>query len=837
DPKLSSSPPVPLETETVTESNLATSPIIRVSDLPPTATTVQEWRAQADAAIVKIIGVKIAPTEQGIDITLETEAGTILATPTTRTQGQTFYTNIPNAVLSLAEGNEFKVENPAAGIASISVTQVSPTFVQVLITGVDRLPRAQVSTNERGLVISSTLSTTMAESDDEIDIVVTGDRDAYRVPNSSVGTRTDTPLRDIPQSIQVVPQQVIKEQGASRLIEVLQNVPGVVQGFRSPRRGSNEFNIRGFYSGSNLLLNGSRLRVGTGQPILDFSPNIDRVEVLKGPASVLFGSGELGGTVNFVTKQPLRDPYAEIEFSAGNFNAYRGAIDLSEPLNDSRTVLYRLNASAQTTESFVDFYEQQRYSVAPTLSWQISDQTKLTLEAEYRKISISGVDYGLPIEGTILPNPNGRIPRNRYLGEPSYANTEKDIFLISSNLEHNFSANWQLRNIFRYTLTDEFIQEAQTSKLLADQRTMTRFSFEIPESRESAYELDSYVIGKFKTGSIQHQLVTGVNLFKQDRIFDFRPTSNTPPDIDIFSPTYARFVPTSTTRTSGVRDQTEGLGLYLQNQITLAENLKILLGGRFDIVGKDSEDLVTATSQFQQDEAFSPRIGIVYQPIQPISLYASYSRSFNPQAGISFNGDQFDPQRGTQYEIGIKADVNERLAATVAFYNLTRSNVLTTDPANPNFSIQTGEQRSRGIEFDISGEILPGWNIIAGYALNDATITKDNTLTVGNQLDNAPRNAFNVWTTYEIQSGNLQGLGFGLGLFYVGERQGDLANSFELPSYTRTDAAIFYNRDNFRVAINIKNLFDIDYFASSQSRTRVYYGDSLTVVGTVSWQF
>jgi iron complex outermembrane receptor protein len=667
--------------------------------------------------------------------------------------------------------------------------------------------------------------------------VVTGEQDSYRVQEATTGTRTDTPLRDIPQSIQVIPQQVIKDQGATRLVEVLRNVPGVVQGFRSPRRGTNEFNIRGFYSGSNLLLNGSRLRVGTGQPILDFGPNIDRIEVLKGPASVLFGSGELGGTVNFVTKQPLRDPSYAIEASGGSFNNYRGAIDLSGPLDDSKKVLYRLNASAETTESFVDFYEQQRYSVAPVLSFQISDQTKLTLEAEYRKISISGVDYGLPVQGTILPNPNGKIPRNRYLGEPSFANTEKDIFLISSNLEHEFSKNWQARGIFRYTLTDEFIQEGQTSELLADGRTMRRLSFEIPELRESAYELDSYIVGKFNTGSIQHQLVAGINLFKQDYIIDLRKTSNTPPNIDIFNPSYARFVPASINRIFGVRDKTEGLGLYLQNQITLVENLKLLLGGRFDIVGKDSEDLITSTSQFQQDEAFSPRVGIVYQPIKPISLYASYSRSFNPQLGSSFKGDQFDPQLGTQYEVGIKADVNERLAATLAFYNLTRSNVLTTDPVNPNFSVQTGEQRSRGIEFDISGEILSGWNIIAGYAFNDATVTKDNTPIVGNQLDNAPRNAFNLWTIYEIQRGSLQGLGFGFGLFYIGERQGDLDNSFELPSYTRADAAIFYNKNNFRAAVNIKNLFDIDYFASSQSRNRIYYGDPLTVVGTVSWQF
>ncbi|NJM90656.1 MAG: TonB-dependent receptor [Hydrococcus sp. RU_2_2] len=210
----------------------------------------------------------------------------------------------------------------------------------------------------------------------------------------------------------------------------------------------------------------------------------------------------------------------------------------------------------------------------------------------------------------------------------------------------------------------------------------------------------------------------------------------------------------------------------------------------------------------------------------------SYSRSFFPQIGTDAEGNVFEPERGTQYEIGVKADINDRLSATLAFYNLTRTNVLTTDPDDERFSVQTGEQRSRGIEFDVSGEILPGWNIVAGYALTDAEITEDNFFEEGNQLAGIPRHTFNLWTTYEIQSGDLQGLGFGLGLFYVDNRQGDLENTFELPSYFRTDAALFYNRDNFRIALNISNLFNVDYFLSANAdnpRLGVHPGDPFTI--------
>jgi iron complex outermembrane receptor protein len=250
------------------------------------------------------------------------------------------------------------------------------------------------------------------------------------------------------------------------------------------------------------------------------------------------------------------------------------------------------------------------------------------------------------------------------------------------------------------------------------------------------------------------------------------------------------------------------LGVYAQDQIDLLDNLILVLGGRFDIVSERSEDFINETTEFQQDQAFSPRLGIVYRPASPLSLYASYSRSFQQVTGRAFDQSLFEPQRGTQYEIGAKADLTSRLSATLALFDLTRSNVLTEDPDNPNFDIQTGEQRSRGVEFFVSGEVLPGWNITGGYAYTDARITRDNTFEVGNRLNNAPEHSLSLWSTYQITTGDLSGLGVGLGLFYTGERQGDLANTFSLPSYLRTDASIFYERDRFRAAVGEEKAVD-----------------------------
>ncbi len=563
---------------------------------------------------------------------------------------------------------------------------------------------------------------------------------------------------------------------------------------------------------------------------------IERIEVLRGPASVLYGQGGLGGSINYVTKQPLSEPYYALEASAGNFNFYRGAIDLSGPLNDSRTVLYRLNLAAQTTESFFDFFNAQRYFVAPTLTFQISDRTKLTLAAEYlARPQSSDQSYGLPVVGTLLPNPNGKIPRNRYIGEPDDVENSYST-RVGYNLEHRFSENWQLRNAFSYKQSDVLRRLSVGTTLDDDNRTLNREFFEFDGSYRF-FNSDTYVVGQFSTGSIRHQLVTGINLTRNES--DGAGFGRQPSPINLFNPIYRQPL-SDFTFTFNSFSRTDALGIYVQDQITLAENLKLLLGVRFDTFSGTNEDRLASTGTSQSGNAFSPRVGIVYQPVEPISLYASYSRSFTPTIGTGFDGGVFQPERGTQYEIGIKADLNDRLSATLALFDLTKSNVLTSDtrPGVPpdQFSIQTGEQNSRGVELTFQGEILPGWNIIAGYAYTDAKVTQDNTLPVGLRFRNVPENTFNLWTSYEIQQGDLQGFGAGVGLFFIGERQGDTLNTFQLPSYLRTDAAIFYRRDRFRAALNFRNLFNVDYFEFSFNETRVFRGDPLTVQGTISWE-
>ncbi len=556
--------------------------------------------------------------------------------------------------------------------------------------------------------------------------------------------------------------------------------------------------------------------------------NVEQVEVLRGPASVLFGLGSPGGSINIITKRPLSEPFYGIDASIGSYSFYRGALDLSGPLNDSKTVLYRLNAAYRNSGSFIDSYSSESLGISPVISVAIGNRTNLTLGADYIETRDSGIGFGLPTVGTIFPNPNGKIPRNRNLTEPT-DEINGTTTRVGYQLEHKFSDNWSLTNAFRYGFRSYDATQTRPESLNADNQTISR-TFETYDQNFTSYTLTTNVVGKFSTGSIQHQLLFGIDLNRSIGASP-RVTSADAAPIDIFNPVYGQPRGALTFEASN-EATTDSLGIHLQDQIAITENLKVLLGTRFDSFKQNSEDFSSNTESSQSDSALSPRLGIVYQPIPAISLYASYISSFTPARGTFLFGASldtlFEPERGRQYEVGVKADLNDRLSATLAFYDLTRTNVLVTDPNNQDFQIQTGEQNSQGVELSLAGEILPGWNIIAGYAYTDARITKDTTFEVGSRLANASDHAFNVWTTYEIKTGNLQGLGFGLGLFFVGDRAGDLPNTYDIPSYLRTDAAIFYNRDQFRAALNFKNLFDVEY---------VDYGQPFTVQGTISWRF
>jgi iron complex outermembrane recepter protein len=813
-----------------------------------TSSPIKELLTQTEPA--KIISVKIAPGVTGIEIAIlqgrgsanENAPGAALSPSITRTQGNIFYIDIPNAVLALPDLKEFRAENPAQGIANISVSQVSPSLVRVTITGTDGLPNAQLVSKEGDLVITLTpLPAASQTSDAEIEINVVGlrNRRGYRMPNTSTATKTDTPLRDIPQSIQVVPRQIIEDRGVTRVGEIAQNVSGVTV-TTGPSGVGEQFTIRGFSGGEfgsgNEFRNGFRsLGLGTFNP-----GNIERVEVLKGPASVLYGQIEPGGMINFVTKKPLDRPSYAVDMEVGNFGYSKPALDISGPLSADKKSLYRLNTSYEKSGSFVNFVNRDILQFSPSVTYDLSDRSKLTFDYEY--IRETGINNpGLPRSPLAF-----QLPRNLFLGEPDdRVDSKSQSFNVG--LDHQFSQDWQLRSQANWQ-NESFKRNAhRIGRVLNEENTLNRFLQNDTEDNADNYSIQTNLIGKVKTGSIDHQLLFGLEWNKFNDL-DATGFSNVGP-IDVFNPIYNTAVRPTLFDDSASRLTTNSTttSFYLQDQVTLLPNLKLLVGGRYDSIDETSgsQDLDVdgttpisdITSSSFSSQAFSPRIGFVYQPIEPVSLYASYSTSFVPNNTLTRTGTPIDPTKANQLEIGVKTDIFDgKLSATLAAYQITKTNVLTIDPVDTDFSIPIGEVRSRGIELDLTGKIQPGWNIIGSLFVNESTVTVgDDDSPVGNILINAPRSGASLWSTYEIQAGNYQGLGFGGGVFYVGDVQATLPNTFLIPAYFRTDAAIFYKRDNWKAALNFKNLFNVNSYSAQSGG--IYPGDPFTVLASFGVNF
>jgi iron complex outermembrane receptor protein len=556
--------------------------------------------------------------------------------------------------------------------------------------------------------------------------------------------------------------------------------------------------------------------------------------------------GDLGGTVNIVTKQPLDQPTYAFEYSLGRFNTHNASLDFSAPFDVDSPLGYRLNASYSSANSFRDFEENEGWFVSPAVRLIATDDTTLTADLEYFKLASNGSAPELPAVGTVIDSPNGTVARSTNFGEPSLVEGEVTVTRLGYQFEHRFSPNWRVRNELLASVV-EFRENTFVLPidLEADRRTLQRGLGRNPSS-VSNYTLNTNVIGTFTTGSLEHQLLAGVELFHETLRDEVEIVLLD--RIDIFN-----FRLTETTPLVALREDnntiTNAIAFYLQDQITISDNLIVVLGGRLDSVQQNYEDFIDPQFSFNRTQtAFSPRAGIVFKPEDNLSLYASYSQSFKPLAlrstsrNLTTNerivGEPYDPERGRQFEVGFKADLlGDRLSATLALYHLTRTNVDTTSGTDTLVRDQVGEQRSQGVELTVGGEIVPGWNIIGSYAYTDAVITQDEAFEAGTRLPNVPRHAASLWTTYEIQEGALEGLGFGIGLFYQGEREGDLREPFTLPGYLRTDASLFYRRDRFSIALNFKNLFNASYYEGARNIVRVIPGAPFSLSATVSWEF
>jgi iron complex outermembrane recepter protein len=828
------------------QSNLAAAISINDISLQQKASTSAKDLLAQQSNLTRVTGVQIKQTDTGLEVILITATGSERLVPLILPVGNNLVIDILDATLGSSIRNGLTKTNLAPGIRSVALNKVDESSIRLTITGESKIPSADIVPSRRNLVLNVTPESRTAQPpfegkqtpDQKIEVIATGEQAAentYNVPDATTATRTDKPLRDIPQSIQVVPQEVIKDQQANRLEDVLRNVSGVSAG-DSFGDTTERFVIRGFAQDTTLVNGFRQGAFGQGLPSVE---RLERVEVLKGPASILYGNLEPGGVINLVTKKPLKEPLAETNIELGNFGLFQSSFDFSDAIASEQKLLYRINANFEVNDGFRDFNQDAtRLSFAPTVSWQISKKTDLLVDFSYIN-EARPFDRGIVAIGDDIAD----IPFEQTFQQPD-DEYELEQLSASYQLEHRFSDRWKLRNSFRLVAADTS-NFSLDSVSIDDSGTLER-GFRRNEDLNENYAFQTNVVGEFKTGKVEHQLLAGVDF---DRSTGVGRQGRLPDDpvflIDIFTQA-ADPVPNVTPEdlTLLVRDENiraDLIGIYLQDQISLGKKFKFLAGGRLDIYDQESIDFTEDITSEQSQEKFSPRLGIVYQPIKPVSLYASYSTSFNPDPfnSTTVSGDVLEPSTGNQYELGVKGEFfNQKLSTTLALYQIDRANFATTDPNNPDFSIAAGEVRSRGIELDLRGEIIPGWNVIAAYAYTNAEITEDNNFSIGNKLENVPENSASLWTSYQIQQGSFKGFGFGTGVFFVGDRQGDLDNSFTLPSYVRTDAAIFYRRQNWQANLNFQNLFDVDYIRSSETvKEALRPGNPFTIIGSVLVNF
>ncbi|MGX2039185.1 TonB-dependent siderophore receptor [Methylocaldum sp. MU1018] len=656
----------------------------------------------------------------------------------------------------------------------------------------------------------------------------------YNRPNASTATKTDTPIMETPYSIQVVPKQVLEDQQAVRTEKALQNVSGVIQSTANGG-GQDSFIIRGFFT-DTIYRDGVQIpNLQAGPTTKRETANLERIEVLKGPGSLLFGRTEPGGIVNLVTKQPLTSPFYALQQQFGSFDFYRTTVDATGPVTQDDTLLYRFNLAYESANSFRDFHDDnERVFLAPVLTWNIGPRTRATLEYEFQHVD-ERLDIGVPPIGD-RPAP---VPRERSTEDPLANRNVIDRNYLGFHWSHAFNDEWTLSQRFSMDLIDQpILKGSYVAGEVSPDGSFIRPFYAYP-SKSDRYYTSLNLTGKFSTWDLNHTVLLGGDYYRMDdRVDGHDPEGES---FNIFNPVYLTQAPQFGPTTYPVNTTTSWHGVYFQDQIELPYNVFALGGVRYD--SADIRDNLSKTTTSDNNRV-SPRGGLLWRPIPELSLYGSYTENFGASNGLDADGKSLPPQTAQQWETGIKTELwDGRFTGTLAYFELTKQNLAVPDPANPVRSRAIGEAESHGLEFDVAGELLPGWRLIGAYSyLPFAKVTDDGAgENQGNRLPLAPRHAGSLWSTYEFEGGDLQGLKFGAGVRAVGQREGNPGNSYQLPGYVTVDLMASYGikvgPSRVSLQLNLDNLIDKTYFLGSNGGSHIQFGAPRTFLGSVRVDF
>lgn len=666
----------------------------------------------------------------------------------------------------------------------------------------------------------------------EEDIIVLAKRGMMEL--SVEGAKLPIPLKEVPQSIAIIDRALLDSQNVVELEDALRNAAGVTPG--GYFEGFDYYRIRGFEAQGNTYIDG--LRADQTFWVQEELFGMESVEVLKGPPSALFGQAPAGGLVNLVSKRPVQDDFVFAQSSIGSYDYFDAGLDANVQVGSR--VAVRVNALYRERGSFVDDVDvSHRYFIAPTVTFFLGDRTQLTLLSQFIDEK-NGVAQPLIAEGTVLPNPNGRLRRSLSIGEPDFGSVSKiDRQQVGYELKHEFSDALSFRSIGRAGWIDVDFHSIYALGIdrsgEGDYRTLDRFARKQSVDAKSI-AVDNNLIAKFSTGGITHTLILGQEYYSFDQLQAFGPFRVIAP-LDLFDPVYGSPIADFDLRPPR-KTEDNRFGLYVQDHLKITDRLSVLVGGRYDWAKADGD----------KETRFTPRVGLTYALTDDLSAFLSYAESFTPQLSyLDAQDNPLPPELGVSYEAGLKAALfGDRITGTVAIYELTRQNVATSDDDFGPFSgiyRATGEQRSRGFEIDGVFRITPTWEVVGSYSYIDAEVTKDIDYVIGQRTANVPKHMINLWTKYIVPSGPLEGFGANAGIRYQGKQSGGLVDvfdpdlAFDLPSFTIVDAGLSYERAGFRLHANVANLFDKRYFPASTGRDYVMPGMPRTYRLTAGYRF
>ena len=660
----------------------------------------------------------------------------------------------------------------------------------------------------------------------------------YVADSQVTATKSNIPLIETPQSITVITRNRMDAQEVNTMAEALRYTAGVQAetfGFE-PRFTWLRF--RGFDSTTNgLFKDGLQLRNPGFAIGYNLEPyGAEQIDILRGPASFLYGQGSPGGLLNYISKRPTTTSIRELQFLVGNFGRYEGRMDFSGRLADSETFSYRLTGLFRESGTQIDHVSNDRVYIAPAFTWRINDNTQVTFFANYQKDTL-GSSQALPAEGTLRSNPNGHISLRRFTGQPGVDRYDRVESSFGYELRHQLAADWSVVQKLRYNQTDVDDLTVFSSGFDTDRRTVLRGVFG-SFGKLNALAVDNQIQGAFTTGPFQHRVVGGVD-FQRIGLHS-RQTFGTASSIDIFNSSDfgAPFLsPPTFLDQQTTQFQT---GVYAQDQVRFMDHWLLTVGGRHDWSSNKVRNNLTGITSEQDDQKATGRAALTYVFDIGLAPYISWSTFFLPSLGQNASGQPFTPETGRQYEIGIKYQPpGTRSLFTAALFDLTRENYVQTDPGTF-LPVQRGKARSRGLELEGLMSFKSGVDVIANYTLLDNEVLETaDPLEKGKRLTQTPAQFASVWAKYTVPDGLFKGIGIGGGARYTGSTYSDIANTFKVPGFVLGDAMIDYVWKNYRIAVNVNNLLNHDSFGCFERGGTNFCspGERRTVVGTIAYRW